>query len=212
MNLPVNPHCAKPDSHQHPIFLLSVGASSTSRVRHTRAIITRVSGVMGPKRKDPPAKADGDDSKKGKKSKAADTVVKGEGTRKSGREKKAVNYNEDAIIKETETKPRAGGYSHPNDPPGMKSTAYMCKTPMGWLSPRISGFCKVVHESRLLHLESLTGIPLALPSQLTRLMPRCSLARPSHPRGTQRANGRLAAPRFSWPFFPSLARSRCVVL
>lgn len=86
---------------------------------------------MGPKRKDPPAKADGDDGKKGKKSKAAASPANGEETRKSGRERKVVNYNEDTIIKESETKPRAGGYSYPNDPPGMKSTAYVCKTPMG---------------------------------------------------------------------------------
>mmetsp|Transcript_17545 Transcript_17545/g.42841 ORF Transcript_17545/g.42841 Transcript_17545/m.42841 type:complete len:304 (+) Transcript_17545:76-987(+) len=52
-----------------------------------------------------------------------------EGERKSSRERKTVaSYAEDDIADEV-AKPRPGSYPAPQDPPGMKSTAYMCKHP-----------------------------------------------------------------------------------
>lgn len=80
----------------------------------------------------PKRKADAGPEKEvgGKKAKQ-ETKAQSESGRKSGREKKApISYAEDSMIEESE-KPKVGSYPMPQDPPGMKSTAYMCKHPAG---------------------------------------------------------------------------------
>jgi hypothetical protein len=75
---------------------------------------------------------------KGKAKKAA-TAPKAaaEASRKSARDKKApASYSEDAIVKAQEDRieeemVRGLRYRAPMDPPGMKSTAYLCKHPCG---------------------------------------------------------------------------------